>query len=201
MKLSIQYLEMAKRNNDVNFDDKLKRVSSTLIDQIDKLSSIASEFSNFAKMPIAKRKRVNVVEVLMQCVTLFDKSEEVDISVDKNGIKEYYIYADGEQLISVFNNLLQNAIQSIPSKRKGIIHVNLKQDDKTITIEIKDNGKGISEIAQEKLFIPNFTTKSSGMGLGLAIVQNIVKNSQGEIWFETQVDEGSTFYVRFPMYE
>ncbi|MGQ1787576.1 MULTISPECIES: sensor histidine kinase [unclassified Saccharicrinis] len=201
MKLSIQYLEMARKNDDVDFDEKLKRVSSTLIDQIDKLSSIASEFSNFAKMPIAKRKRVDVVEVLMQCVTLFDKSKEVDVLVDKNGISEYYIYADGEQMISVFNNLLQNAIQSIPSKREGLVNVNLTQQDETITIEIKDNGKGIPEEAQEKLFAPNFTTKSSGMGLGLAIVKNIVKNSKGKIWFETRVDEGSSFYVQFPAYE
>lgn len=201
MKLSIQYLELAKKNNDADFENKLKRVSSTLIDQIDKLSSIASEFSNFATMPIAKRNRVEVVEVLMQCVTLFDKSEEADIKVDDNGIHTYFIYADREQMISVFNNLLQNAIQSIPSKRKGLIQVNIQQKDGSITICIKDNGKGIPEQAQQKLFTPNFTTKTSGMGLGLAIVKNIVKNTKGNIWFETQEDIGTEFYVQFPVYE
>ncbi len=201
MKLSIQYLEMAQKNKDADFEQKLKRVSNTLIDQIDKLSSIASEFSNFAKMPIAKRKKVNVLEVLARCVGLFDKSKNVDISVNPNGIESYFIYADAEQLISVFNNLLQNAIQSIPDKKEGVIQVMAVENVNSILIKVKDNGRGIPAEAQEKLFTPNFTTKTSGMGLGLAIVKNIVKNTNGKIWFETQENEGTTFYVEFPAYD
>ncbi|WP_075591215.1 sensor histidine kinase [Labilibacter marinus] len=200
MKLSIQYLEMAQRNNDADFENKLKRVSSTLIDQIDKLSSIASEFSNFATMPIAKRKRIDVIESLMQCVNLFDKSKEADIIVKDNGVDSYSIYADGEQMISVFNNLLQNAIQSIPSNREGCVNVTIEKKEESVLIKIKDNGKGISEEAQEKLFVPNFTTKTSGMGLGLAIVKNIVKNTKGNIWFETEENVGTEFFVEFPSY-
>ena len=132
MKLSIQYLERANKDNASDFDEKLKKVSATLIDQIDNLSSIASEFSNFAKMPIAKRKRIDVVEVLLQCVSLFDKSHNIDICVEQRDITHYWIFADPEQMNSVFNNLLKNAIQSIPSKRKGIISVDIKE--KTITL-------------------------------------------------------------------
>ncbi|TLX70829.1 HAMP domain-containing protein [Labilibacter sediminis] len=201
MKLSIQYLEMAKQNNDPQFDEKLKKVSSTLINQIDKLSSIASEFSNFAKMPIAKRKKVNVVEILIQCTTLFDKSHEANIIVSDINTTEYYIFADVEQLISVFNNLLKNALQSIPHKREGIINVNVTTSAESIVVEIKDNGLGIPKDVQEKLFAPNFTTKSSGMGLGLAIVKNIVVNSKGKIWFKTREDFGTSFFVEFPAYE
>ncbi len=201
MKLSIQYLEKANKDNASDFDEKLKKVSTTLIDQIDKLSSIASEFSNFAKMPIAKRKRIDVVEVLLQCVSLFDKSHNVDINVVDHNIDNYWIYADPEQMNSVFNNLLKNAIQSIPSKRKGIIDVNIKSNKEYIIIKITDNGLGINEEIQEKLFSPNFTTKSSGMGLGLAIVKNIVVNSKGKIWFKTKIDHGTSFYVEFPGYD
>lgn len=201
MKLSIQYLERARQNNDNDFDEKLKRVSSTLIDQIDKLSSIASEFSNFASMPIAKRKKLDVIKVLTRCVSLFDKTNKVNINIDTGDIESYFIYADNEQMISVFNNLLQNAIQSIPSKREGEIIVGAKADDSGITITISDNGVGITEEVQKKLFAPNFTTKSSGMGLGLAIVKNIVVNSNGKIWFKTKLDKGTVFYVSFVKYE
>lgn len=200
MKLSIQYLELSRKNKDKDFDDKLKKVSSTLIDQIDKLSTIASEFSNFATMPIAKRKKMNVIEALRQCVMLYNRSEEADVLMEDNGISEFFIKADSEQMISVFNNLLQNAIQAIPPKRKGIINVTIEHAQDHIIIKIKDNGKGVSTEAQEKLYIPNFTTKSSGMGLGLAIVKNIVKNTEGRIWFETQEDVGTTFFVQFPGY-
>lgn len=201
MKLSIQYLEMSRKNKDVDFDQKLKKVSSTLIDQIDKLSTIASEFSNFATMPRAKRRKINVIEALKQCVTLYKRSEEADVVIGDNGVTEFFIYADNEQMISVFNNLLQNAIQSIPSTRKGLIKVAIEKSDHSIIIKIKDNGTGISPEAQEKLYVPNFTTKSSGMGLGLAIVKNIVKNTKGKIWFETKENVGTTFFVEFPAYE
>ncbi len=201
MKLSIQYLERAYKDNAADFDEKLKKVSTTLIDQIENLSSIASEFSNFAKMPIAKRKKIDVVEVLMQCVSLFDKTKDLEFNVQKNGVDRYWIYADPEQMNSVFNNLLKNAIQSIPSKRKGIIIVEVNENDSRVVIKITDNGLGIDEEIQEKLFSPNFTTKSSGMGLGLAIVKNIVVNSSGKIWFETKINEGTSFFVEFPAYE
>jgi signal transduction histidine kinase len=201
MKLSIQYLERAKQDKAADFDEKLKRVSSTLIDQIDKLSSIASEFSNFAKMPVAKRHKVNITEVLLQCVNLFDKSKEADIVVKREGLKDYFIYADKEQLISVFNNLLKNAIQSIPKSRHGLIEVEVDHGVKKVVVKIKDNGIGVSKEVQEKLFVPNFTTKTSGMGLGLAIVKNIVVNTKGKIWFETDIDKGSTFIVEFPAYD
>ncbi len=201
MKLSIQYLERANKDNASDFGEKLKKVSATLIDQIDNLSSIASEFSNFAKMPIAKRKRIDVVEVLLQCVSLFDKSHNVDISVEQNDINRYWIFADPEQMNSVFNNLLKNAVQSIPSKRNGIITVKIQSKNDHIVIKITDNGLGIDEEIRGKLFSPNFTTKSGGMGLGLAIVKNIVVNSKGKIWFKTQMDKGTSFYVEFPRYD
>ncbi|MCW3787363.1 sensor histidine kinase [Plebeiibacterium sediminum] len=201
MKLSIQYLERANKDKASDFDGKLKKVSATLIDQIDNLSSIASEFSNFAKMPIAKRKRIDVVEVLLQCVSLFDKSSNLEINVNQNNIERYWIFADPEQMNSVFNNLLKNAIQSIPSKRKGIITVDIQSENDRIVIKITDNGLGIDEEIQGKLFSPNFTTKSGGMGLGLAIVKNIVVNSKGKIWFKTQLDKGTSFFVEFPRYD
>ncbi|WP_282038230.1 sensor histidine kinase [Saccharicrinis aurantiacus] len=198
MKLSIQYLELARQDDADDFDMKLKRVSSTLIDQIDKLSSIASEFSNFAKMPAAQREQINIIESLLQCVHLFDKEEKVVFRVINRVGGEYLVYADPKQLISVFNNLIKNAMQAIPDKQDGLIEVHIEDVDDNIVIRVKDNGRGIPDEIKDKLFMPNFTTKSSGMGLGLAIVKNMVNINKGEIWFETELNVGSTFSVKFP---
>ncbi len=200
MKLSIQYLEKAHSDHSSDFDQKLKRVSSTLIDQIDKLSSIASEFSNFAKMPDAHKEKINMVSVIKQCVVLFEKEKNVSFSTRSTVGDCYWVYADQKQMISVFNNLIKNAIQAIPDKREGHIDVLIEEEENFIVIRVKDNGRGIPEEIKDKLFVPNFTTKSSGMGLGLAIVKNMVNINSGFIEFETKLDFGSTFSVKFPAY-
>ncbi|NJK84987.1 MAG: ATP-binding protein [Bacteroidales bacterium] len=110
----------------------------------------------------------------------------------------FFIFADKEQISRVFINLLTNAIQSIPEERQGKVSVLLDLTPKTVIIKVIDNGKGIPDELLEKLFVPNFTTKTSGMGLGLAITKNIVENSGGTIRFETKYGVGTTFIVEFP---
>lgn len=199
MKLSVQYLHNAWKDGVPDFDKYMDRVSKTLIDQINQLSVIANEFSHFAKMPVAKREPVNVVDKLLNTISLYEKSTEVTFRVINHGPGEIIVNTDGEQLLSVFNNLLKNAVQSIVVESEGVVDVELKQLAGDVVISIRDNGKGIPEEIRGKLFTPNFTTKSSGMGLGLAIVKNIVENSGGKIWFETTVGEGSVFHVRLPL--
>jgi nitrogen fixation/metabolism regulation signal transduction histidine kinase len=201
MKLSVQYLMKAWDNKQEDFDVFLKRVSSTLIEQIDQLHIIANEFSDFAKMPQAKRSKVDIVKKILNTVNLFEKSEpniRFSTEVDEN---KRFIFADPDQMLSVLNNIFKNAVQSIPNDRDGIIKTTLKLVDLNIIIMVSDNGRGMNEEVKNKIFMPNFTTKSSGMGLGLAIVQNIVKNSGGKIWFETIENVGSTFYIQLPIYD
>jgi nitrogen fixation/metabolism regulation signal transduction histidine kinase len=201
MKLSVQYLTKAWDNQREDFDSFLKRVSNTLIEQIDQLHIIANEFSDFAKMPQAQRRKVNIIKKLRNTAALFEKSEPgIQFLYDIN-ITESFVFADPDQLISVFNNVIKNAVQSIPNERQGIIKISSEKVDVHIQISISDNGRGISNEVKNKIFTPNFTTKSSGMGLGLAIVKNIVNNSGGKIWFETNEDIGSTFYIQFPISE
>ena len=201
MKLSVQYLMKAWDNQQEDFDSFLKRVSATLIEQIDQLHIIANEFSNFAKMPQAKRTKVDIVEKIFNTVNLFEKSEpKIRFSTEIEDSKRF-IFADPDQMVSVLNNVLKNAVQAIPNNREGIIKTTLKVVDLNIIIMISDNGRGMKEEVKNKIFMPNFTTKSSGMGLGLAIVQNIIKNSGGKIWFETIENVGSTFYIQLPIYE
>ena len=106
--------------------------------------------------------------------------------------------ADKDQLSRVFNNLLKNAIQAIPSSIEGKINVVISQEENNYLIEVKDNGSGISDDKKDKIFVPNFTTKSTGMGLGLAMVKNIVENANGSIWFETKETIGTSFFIKFP---
>ena len=198
MKLSIQFLMRSKQNNAENFDGILEKVSGTLIQQIDTLSSIATEFSNFAKMPKPNAQPFNVVEILSNVIQLFNNEENTDVIGKFDSKSEITIVADKEQISRVFINLIKNATQAIPDGIRGKIEVTLSQSD-NLEIRFKDNGSGIPEEIRGKIFTPNFTTKSSGSGLGLAMCKNIVINAGGTITFETQVGQGTTFIVTLPL--
>jgi len=115
--------------------------------------------------------------------------------------KRVNVFADKEQLLQVFNNLIKNAIQAIPDNVEGLIKIELFTSENTVKVKVADNGKGISDELKDKLFTPNFTTKTSGMGLGLTIAKNIVENANGTIWFETEIGKGTTFFVELPVYK
>ncbi len=195
MKLTIQQLQRTKNLNDERFDEYFEKSTKTLIEQIDNLSRIAGTFSNFARMPEAHFERVDIAARLYSVVQLFEHSHE-QIKFEFTGNKsDVFVFADPEQLVQVFNNLLKNAIQSIPPMREGLVKIILTQNAKEIIIEIKDNGAGVPEELQDKLFVPNFTTKSTGMGLGLTIAKNIIENTGGNISFSTKVKIGTTFKI------
>jgi signal transduction histidine kinase len=198
MKLSVQHLERSLTQGQAVDREQIKRLSNNLVEQIDALSEIASAFSNFARMPVAKRATIDLVPIVKSAASLFDKTENVQIKVNTTGNTEALIKSDKEQMIRVFNNLIKNALQSIPDEKEGVIKIELTKDDDNYTISVSDNGTGIPEADYNRIFVPNFTTKSKGMGLGLAMTKNIVENSSGKIWFESNVGLGSTFYVRLP---
>lgn len=195
MKLTIQQLQRTKDLNTSEFDSNFKKSTAMLIEQIDNLSRIAGTFSNFARMPEANFIRMDLAGRLYSVVQLFANNNE-HVQLNYNGKADsVFVHADPEQMVQVFNNLLKNAIQSIPQNRDGIIKVSLKQESGKVLIEISDNGTGIESTMQEKLFTPNFTTKSTGMGLGLAITKNIIELTGGTISFRTKPDKGTTFVL------
>lgn len=201
LRLSIQLLERAYRDKAPDIDQKVERLSKTMIEQIDTLSSIASAFSDFAKMPKPNNEGMDLKALVQNAIQLFhETSETTDFRFDDNGIDKAWICADKEQLLRVFNNLFRNGIQAIPEDRQGRIEVSLTKQGKNFIIAVKDNGTGISEEVIDKIFVPNFTTKTAGMGLGLAMVKNIVESASGMIWFETTKGKGTTFFVSFPEY-
>jgi two-component system, NtrC family, nitrogen regulation sensor histidine kinase NtrY len=108
------------------------------------------------------------------------------------------VFADKDQLLRIFSNLLKNAVQSIDMDAEGLIKVSMKRDNSSFIVSVEDNGSGISDEEKSRIFTPNFTTKTGGMGLGLAMVKSMVENAGGEVWFTSTQGHGSVFYVRLP---
>ncbi len=201
MKLSIQYLQHAYKANAEDVEPLLKRVSKTLIEQIESLSQIANEFSNFAKMPKAENSQFSLNDLSMSVYNLFAAERpDMDISFWMSG-KEFIIYADRSHLTRVLNNLFKNAIQAIPDDRQGVIELSLSHEKEKVLLRVCDNGSGIPVEIQGKVFTPNFSTKTSGTGLGLAICKSIIESFGGDVWFETEPDKGTTFFVELPLVE
>ncbi|MCR8559427.1 GHKL domain-containing protein [Mucilaginibacter sp. BJC16-A38] len=197
LKLGLQLLDKSWKDKDPKFDQKFERFSKSFVEQIESLSNIASEFSAFAKMPDTKLEKLNLFDVLTQAVTIFKQMDNVRI-VYQAPNSPFIINADRDQLLRCFNNLLKNAIEAAPADRFGVIDINYTITNKNVLLTIKDNGNGIPENLREKIFEPNFTTKSSGTGLGLAFVKNSIENAGGKVWFETRLGEGTTFYFSLP---
>ncbi|MEX1188869.1 MAG: ATP-binding protein, partial [Bacteroidia bacterium] len=200
MKLSTQMLKRAWDDKAEGFDQRLERYTQNLIEQIDTLSHIATEFSNFAKMPKMKSERVELQSLVSSAVDFHQGEGGVKISFEKELFFATYVHTDKEQMLRVFNNLLRNAIQAIPEERKGEIHIRLQQVGAKYILSIADNGTGIPDELKDKIFSPNFTTKNAGMGLGLALVKNIVENSAGRVWFESNLELGTTFFIELPVF-
>jgi two-component system nitrogen regulation sensor histidine kinase NtrY len=198
IKLSMQLLMKAWDDKAPDWELRLKRFSQTLIMQIDTLSAIASEFSDFAQMPEPQIGQFDVIPLVQQSAALFRNQSDCEITFDTE-FSECIIKADPNQILRVFNNLIKNALQAIPGDRQGMLQIRLTVSAKECEISFKDNGTGISDEKLTRIFSPNFTTKTAGMGLGLAMVKNIIDHSSGRIWFETVPGEGSTFFVALPM--
>ncbi|MCF6407157.1 HAMP domain-containing histidine kinase [Chitinophaga filiformis] len=199
MKLSIQYLQRAIDNDAPNVKQLSHNVAHTLVEQIEHLANIASDFSAFSRIDEANSEVLLLNEVLHSLKDLYQSHENCNIHFTPPG-RAYYIFADKTQMNRLFTNLLQNAVQALPEGRVGHVTIAMEQaEDGWVVVSVEDNGEGIPPEIQPKIFVPNFTTKNSGTGLGLAMCKNIVEQARGEIWFETQLTVGTTFYVRLPL--
>jgi len=198
MKLSIQYLEKAVKANPDNAQELIERISITLIEQINNLNQIANEFSNFATMPKASNEKIIINEIVEAIHDLFRKREDMEIRMTEP-IDDLFVFADRNHLVRILNNIVKNAIQAIPTDQQGKIKISLTKEGGKAVVSVKDNGTGIPDHMKDKVFTPNFTTKSSGTGLGLAISANMIESFNGKIYFETQVGEGTTFFVEIPL--
>ncbi|MCB9235724.1 MAG: HAMP domain-containing protein [Bacteroidia bacterium] len=196
MKLSIQHLTRSWKSQAPNLDTMFTKVTNTLLRQIDSLVNIANSFSEFAKMPEPNKVLFPLQEVIREVTDLYAATDGVQIEVHLPD-EEFFVLSDRDQLSRVYNNLIKNAIQAM-EKEEGNIIVTMNVVERMARVEIQDNGKGIPEEVQEKIFQPNFSTKSSGMGLGLAIVRRIIESAGGTIDFKSKVGAGTTFYIELP---
>jgi two-component system, NtrC family, nitrogen regulation sensor histidine kinase NtrY len=200
MKLSIQHMQMAAKSAD---EDKMKslisKTSTTILEQIENLTQIADEFSSFGTLPKASNDTIILNEVVEHIHDLFRKREDMDISMDEP-MNDIYIFADKNQLVRILNNVVKNATQSIGENVRGKINIELNQNDQMAIIKVSDNGIGISDQMKEKVFTPNFTTKSSGTGLGLAISANMIESMNGKIYFNSPNEmNGTDFFIELPL--
>lgn len=197
MRLTVQSFQRKFNVEDPEIEEKLKEHSQTLIEQIDTMSTIASAFSNFAKMPARKDEILNMSEVVKAALEIF-KEDNITLIEPKEVV---HINFDRTQLIRVVTNLIKNSLQAIPEDKTAIIKVNVFKLNNTAILQVIDNGSGIKIEDHFHIFEPNFTTKSSGMGLGLAMVKSIVETYRGTINFTSEIDKGTQFEIKIPLYK
>jgi two-component system nitrogen regulation sensor histidine kinase NtrY len=198
MKLSIQYLQKAIDNNSDNVKEMTSSVAKTLVEQIDHLSRIAAEFSQFANIGNPKNEVFDLHEMLQSLASLYVTSENVAFRWEPVP-QRIMLFADKTQLNRLFTNLLQNAVEACLNKDKSEVVMTEELSGEFIIVKVTDSGEGIPQHIQEKIFTPNFTTKTSGTGLGLAMSRSIVEQAKGELWFETEEGIGTTFFVKLPL--
>jgi signal transduction histidine kinase len=198
MKLSIQYLQKSIQENNPNTQELSKKVSATLVEQIDQLAKIASDFSQFANISNIKNEVFDVKKLISTLIDLYNSNERLHIAYNPPA-QSAIISADRTQINRLFTNLFQNAIEASSGKTMIEISIDISINANKLLIDFKDNGSGIPVEKRGKIFTPNFTTKSSGTGLGLAISKGIVENANGVIWFDTEEGKGTTFHILLPL--
>ncbi len=194
MRLTVQSFQQMYDPNDPDNKQKLKEFTKLLIQQIDTMTDVAEAFSNFATLPKSKMKTSDLVEVTQLAVSIFNQEHIIFSSNQAHIFHEL----DRTQWIRVITNLVQNGLQSVPKKRVPQIGIHIIGDVDISTISITDNGSGIPSDLKDKIFEPKFTTKSSGMGLGLGIVKNIIDSHGGLIAYVSTPEKGTTFTITLP---
>ena len=198
MKLRIQQLERVFDPTDPEAKLKIQQVARSIVEQIDSLAAIANAFSNFAQFPTPQLVPVSLVELIQNVTQVFESEHAVQFQLMK---PESIITINGDttQLIRVFNNLFTNSIQAVDFGTEAIISIEFEQLDRSIAIRIRDNGNGIPKDQLETIFEPYFTTKSTGTGLGLALVKQLISGHQGTIAIESTSEKGTTILIIFPI--
>ena len=194
MKLNIQYLQKTHSESAEDFDSKWKILSASLIDQIETLNEVATTFSDLAGNVSATKEKIDIIQLILSAIDLYSNDEKLNISMN-TALQKAFVLARQSELLRVFNNLIKNAVQSVLPKG-GKIYISISGAGKYFEVRITDNGRGIPKEFYNKIFQPYFTTKTGGTGIGLAIVKNIINEMGGEIRFESELQEGTTFIVR-----
>ncbi len=199
MKLGLQHLVLMKRQGREDWDERFNIYAQTLEAQIEALTQTADTFTRFATLTSGNAERTEVAEVLRTSLLLFESHREIAFNYTIAPIEGAEVYIDPTNLQRVFNNLFSNAVQAMHATPEARIDVTTALEEGWVCVNVADNGPGIEPAVQDKIFKVNFTTKSTGLGLGLAITANIVRSAGGEIAFQTELGRGTTFSIRLPL--
>jgi signal transduction histidine kinase len=195
MKLSVQHLRQAYHDGVADFGEVLSRVTATVLEQIDTLSRIASEFSNVARMPERRAEPVDVHEILREALNLYASAAiriETDLLAGASVVR-----ADREELRRAFINVLRNSVQAMGDA--GTITIATRAADGVLRVLVRDTGPGIAPEVLARLFEPNFSTKTDGMGLGLTLVRSTIEQLGGTLTLESAPGEGTSVRINLPL--
>ena len=206
IKLEIQRLIRLKQNNNPKWEEKFDQVAAVILEHIQILSDTANDFSTFAKLYTEEPVLVDLDKTLQDQLMIFDNKENIKFTYI--GMEEAYVMAPKPQFIRVLVNMITNAIQAIEISQRemeeggeepvpGHIIICLRNSsrDGFYDITIEDNGPGVKGENLDKLFTPNFTTKTGGTGLGLAICRNIIEKCGGDIRYQKSFSLGGACFV------
>ncbi len=197
MKLTLQHMKMRMPHGKGEENSSFEKAVDSMLHNIDTLSSIADSFSNYAKMPVPEVVRFDITGLLKQVAGLYMNNDEAEVSF-RLPEEEIYVKGDEYWLGRAFSNLVINSIQAAEGK-KAKVEVEMHTSNDKVTVTVRDNGKGIPESIRERIFVPNFSTKFTGSGIGLAVTRRAVEHAGGRIWFDSKLNIGTTFYIELPV--
>ncbi|MCS6821860.1 MAG: ATP-binding protein [Microscillaceae bacterium] len=199
IKLTIQHMQMRLQNQPEKIQAFFERSFETLLTQVDVLDDIATSFSSFARMPVPESERFELAAVLREVENLYANDDKIKLSLQIPA-GNFYVINDRKLMLRIFTNLVKNAIEAIPEDREPQIKLILETvAQKRVVVKVVDNGTGIPKDLRNKIFLPNFSTKNTGSGIGLAISKRGIEHAGGRIWFETEDNVGTTFFVELPL--
>lgn len=178
--------------------DEDKKLMGIVLKEIDRLNNLISEFLDFAKPMRVLQDKVNLAQVINECLSSvknsnsFNQSIQYEVSLDPA-----LILGDAEKLKQVFLNIMINACQSMEKSSEKKILVSLNQDAKNYVVTIKDSGSGMSEEVKKRIFEAFYTTKPKGTGLGLAMSYRILEHHQAQVEVNSKVGQGTEFKISF----
>ncbi len=202
MKLAMQHLYHAYTMGTDNFQSILQTTNKLIIDQIETLNKIATEFSDFAKMPSRNYQRLNIDDIIKDVVTLMNADKKISLMFDARKGKRY-VYGDKDEVQRALINIIRNSLHAIDEKicerKNGNVIIECKQNGSNYSVFVKDNGIGMDEQTLQQLFEPYFSTKSTGMGLGLVITKKIIDDMKAKIYVKSDVNKGTEVEIRFTL--
>ncbi len=194
MKLNLQFLNNSIEKSEGKSKEILEKNIKNLLYNIENITEIVDSFSDYARMPLPKLVKVDLVKTLELAYLNFKNTEGIALNLNLK-LKNAYVQGDEKVLFQIFNNLIINALQSVKIGSMPDIRIELKKVAQKYIFSFVDNGTGISEELQKKVFLPNFSTKKEGSGVGLSLAKWGIENMNGKIWFETEINKGTCFFI------